>query len=99
MACARCHDNKFDPITTEDFYGLAGIFFSSHILPNPGPKTNGPDMLRIPLASLVFLASLGAVAARAGGANPWVGAWRVSFWGALAMAVTAGVGAAFGAVA
>lgn len=49
-------------------------------------------------ASLVFLASLGAVAARAGGANPWVGAWRVSFWGALAMAVTAGVGAAFGAV-
>ncbi len=50
-------------------------------------------------ASLVFLASLGAVAARAGGANPWVGAWRVSFWGALAMAITAGVGAAFGAVA
>jgi VIT1/CCC1 family predicted Fe2+/Mn2+ transporter len=50
-------------------------------------------------ASLVFLASLGAVAARAGGANPWVGAWRVSFWGALAMAITAGVGAVFGAVA
>jgi len=49
-------------------------------------------------ASLVFLASLGAVAARAGGANPWVGAWRVSFWGALAMAITAGVGAVFGAV-
>ena len=51
LACARCHDHKFDPITTEDYYGLAGIFFSSHILPNPGPKTNGPDMLRIPLAS------------------------------------------------
>ncbi|HET7863822.1 MAG TPA: VIT family protein [Burkholderiaceae bacterium] len=49
-------------------------------------------------ASLVFLASLGGVAARAGGANPWVGAWRVTFWGALAMAVTAGVGAVFGAV-
>jgi VIT1/CCC1 family predicted Fe2+/Mn2+ transporter len=49
-------------------------------------------------ASLVFLASLGAVAARAGGANPWVGAWRVTFWGALAMAITAGVGAVFGAV-
>ncbi len=49
-------------------------------------------------ASLVFLAALGAVAARAGGANPWVGAWRVSFWGALAMAITAGVGAMFGAV-
>jgi hypothetical protein len=51
VACARCHDHKFDPISTEDYYGLAGIFFSSHILPNPGPKTNGPEMLRIPLLS------------------------------------------------
>lgn len=50
-------------------------------------------------ASLVFLASLGAVAARAGGANPWLGAWRVTFWGALAMAVTAGAGTLFGALA
>lgn len=49
--------------------------------------------------SLVFLASLGAVAARAGGANPWLGAWRVTFWGALAMAVTAGAGSLFGALA
>ena len=49
--------------------------------------------------SLVFLASLGAVAARVGGAGVWVGAWRVTFWGALAMAITAGVGALFGAVA
>ncbi len=51
LACARCHDHKFDPISTEDYYGLAGIFFSSHFLPNPGPKTNGPEMLRIPLLS------------------------------------------------
>jgi VIT1/CCC1 family predicted Fe2+/Mn2+ transporter len=50
-------------------------------------------------ASLVFLASLGAVAARAGGANPWLGAWRVTFWGALAMAITAGAGTLFGALA
>jgi hypothetical protein len=50
MACARCHDHKFDPITTKDYYGLAGIFFSTHILANVGPKTNGPPMLRIPLA-------------------------------------------------
>jgi len=48
--------------------------------------------------SLVFLAGLGAVAARAGGASALVGAWRVTFWGALAMAITAGVGALFGAV-
>jgi len=48
--------------------------------------------------SLAFLALLGAVAARVGGASVPVGAWRVTFWGALAMAVTAGVGALFGAV-
>jgi VIT1/CCC1 family predicted Fe2+/Mn2+ transporter len=42
--------------------------------------------------SLVFLAFLGALAARAGGANPGVGALRVTFWGAIAMAVTTGVG-------
>lgn len=50
-------------------------------------------------ASLFFLAFLGAVAARVGGAGMLVGACRVTFWGALAMAVTAGVGAMFGAVA
>jgi hypothetical protein len=50
VACARCHDHKFDPISTADYYGLAGIFFSTHILPNVGPKTNGPPMLRIPLS-------------------------------------------------
>jgi hypothetical protein len=51
MACARCHDHKFDPLLTDDYYGLAGIFFSTHILEDPGPKTNGPPMLRIPLLS------------------------------------------------
>ncbi len=48
--------------------------------------------------SLVFLAVLGAVAARTGGAPVVRGAVRVTFWGALAMAITAGVGRAFGAV-
>jgi VIT1/CCC1 family predicted Fe2+/Mn2+ transporter len=48
--------------------------------------------------SLVFLALLGAIAARVGGAGAWIGAGRVTFWGALAMAITAGVGALFGAV-
>ena len=54
-------------------------------------------MLGVAGTSLAFLAVLGAVAARAGGASPWLGAWRVAFWGALAMAITAGVGAWFGA--
>jgi VIT1/CCC1 family predicted Fe2+/Mn2+ transporter len=48
--------------------------------------------------SLVFLASLGVIAARVGGAGMMVSAWRVTFWGALAMAITAGVGALFGTV-
>ena len=47
-------------------------------------------------ASLVFLVLLGVIAARAGGADELTGAMRVTFWGALAMAMTAGVGALFG---
>ena len=47
--------------------------------------------------SRVFLALLGGIAARAGGAPTMTGAIRVTFWGALAMALTAGVGAMFGA--
>ena len=49
--------------------------------------------------SLLFLALLGGLAAQAGGARVTKGALRVAFWGALAMAVTAGVGALFGRVA
>lgn len=48
-------------------------------------------------SSLVVLAVLGAVAARAGGAPVRVGALRVTVWGALAMAITYGVGTLFGA--
>jgi VIT1/CCC1 family predicted Fe2+/Mn2+ transporter len=48
--------------------------------------------------SLAFLALLGVVAARAGGAGMVASALRVTFWGALAMAITAGVGTLFGAV-
>jgi len=49
--------------------------------------------------SLVFLAFLGGLAARAGGASVTVAAIRVTFWGTLAMGVTAGIGALFGEVA
>jgi VIT1/CCC1 family predicted Fe2+/Mn2+ transporter len=61
-----------------------------------------PQTGLIPLVSatsLVFLALLGALAARAGGAPVTVGALRVTFWGAMAMGVTAGVGALFGTAA
>jgi hypothetical protein len=49
-------------------------------------------------SSLLFLALLGALAASAGGARVAVGAIRVTFWGALAMGLTAGVGALFGTI-
>lgn len=53
----------------------------------------------VAVSSLVFLAVLGGLAARAGGAAILVGAVRVTFWGALAMVLTAGVGRIFGVVA
>jgi VIT1/CCC1 family predicted Fe2+/Mn2+ transporter len=52
----------------------------------------------VSLSSLVFLAGLGALSAKAGGAGVVRGAFRVTFWGALAMALTAGIGALFGVV-
>ena len=53
----------------------------------------------VAVTAIAFLAVLGAVSARAGGASMAIGAWRVTFWGTLAMAITAGVGALFGTVA
>ena len=58
----------------------------------------GALMPAVALASLLFLALLGAMAARVGGAPLAPAAIRVVFWGALAMGVTAGVGALFGTV-
>lgn len=53
----------------------------------------------VAILSLLFLTLLGGLAARAGGASMTVGAFRVTFWGSLAMAITAGVGKIFGVVA
>jgi VIT1/CCC1 family predicted Fe2+/Mn2+ transporter len=61
----------------------------------------GPVAGLIPLvsaSSLVLLALLGALSARVGGAGMMIGAMRVTFWGGMAMAVTAGIGWLFGAV-
>ena len=51
----------------------------------------------VSVASLVLLAVLGALAGRAGGASPALGAVRVTFWGAAALALTAAAGSLFGA--
>ncbi len=61
-----------------------------------------PEKMLLPVvgaSSLLFLAILGGFAARVGGARVVTGALRVTFWGALAMAVTAGVGWIFGTLA
>jgi len=50
----------------------------------------------VSVASLLFLAALGALGAKAGGANALKASVRVTFWAALAMALTAGIGALFG---
>ena len=50
IACARCHDHKFDPIPTADYYGLAGFFFSSRILSDLSYLSHTAPRLKVPLA-------------------------------------------------
>lgn len=54
LACARCHDHKFDPISTEDYYALAGIFFSSHIATGKliADDRLGNDLVEVPLLDI-----------------------------------------------
>jgi len=61
-------------------------------------STSATLIYAIVIATLIFLAILGALGAKAGGANVLKATVRVTFWGAIAMAITAGVGALFGAV-
>ena len=49
LGCARCHDHKFDPVSQEDYYALAGIFYSTHILKDLGAKGAEYVMNRVPL--------------------------------------------------
>jgi VIT1/CCC1 family predicted Fe2+/Mn2+ transporter len=92
------HDNT-NP--TQAAVSSAAAFFIGATLPLltawlvPGPRL----MSVVAASSLVFLAVLGALAARTGGASIVVGTIRVTFWGALAMALTFAVGRLFGVVA
>jgi VIT1/CCC1 family predicted Fe2+/Mn2+ transporter len=82
-------------------FSSAGTFTIGAALPlliawlMPGPRL----IAAVAISSLIFLALLGGIAARAGGAKISIGAIRVTFWGALAMALTAVVGSIFGVVA
>jgi VIT1/CCC1 family predicted Fe2+/Mn2+ transporter len=79
----------------------AASFSVGAVLPIAVVATASPArlILWVSVSSLAFLAGLGAISAQVGGARVWNGTWRVTFWGAAAMAVTAGAGALFGAVA
>lgn len=70
--------------------GGAMPLFVAALAPEPGM------IYSVSGTSLLFLALLGALAARAGGADIMPGAISITFWGALAMGITAGVGALFG---
>jgi VIT1/CCC1 family predicted Fe2+/Mn2+ transporter len=92
------HDNS-NPVqaalssATAFFVGAALPLLAAWLVP-------GPRLITVVAASsLVFLAILGALAARTGGASIITGTIRVTFWGALAMALTFGVGLLFGVVA
>jgi VIT1/CCC1 family predicted Fe2+/Mn2+ transporter len=79
--------------------GVSGVSFAVGAALPLAAATFAPQPtlgIAVAATSLVFLALLGALAARTGGAPLGVGAVRVTFWGALAMAATAGVGALFG---
>jgi vacuolar iron transporter family protein len=81
-------------------FASAGSFGVGAVLPIAAAvfAPTGALLPTVIAGSLVFLALLGVLAARTGGAPVLAGAVRVTFWGALAMAVTAGVGHLFGAV-
>ena len=91
------HDNS-NPVQAA--VSSAAAFFIGASLPlltawlAPGPRL----IVVVAASSLVSLAILGALAARTGGASVAVGTIRVTFWGALAMALTFGVGRLFGVV-
>jgi VIT1/CCC1 family predicted Fe2+/Mn2+ transporter len=76
----------------------AATFATGAVLPLSVVLVSPPAMLVpiVSIASLVFLGLLGAIGARAGGANVLRATLRVTFWGALAMGLTAGIGALVG---
>jgi len=86
---------------TQAALASAASFSVGAVLPIAVVATASPAqlILWVSVSSLAFLAGLGALSAQVGCARVWDGTWRVAFWGAVAMAVTAGAGALFGAVA
>jgi vacuolar iron transporter family protein len=81
-------------LTSASIFAVGAALPLSMVLLMPRPAL----VAGVSIASLVFLGLLGAIGARAGGANVGKATLRVTFWGALAMGLTAGIGAIFGTV-
>lgn len=64
LGCARCHHHKYDPISHEDYYALAGIFYSTRILKDLGPRGGEYVLNRLPLVSKSYVDKQGEQAAR-----------------------------------
>ncbi len=56
LGCSRCHDHKFDPLSQNDYYALAGIFYSTRMLKELGTKGGEITLQRLPLASKEMVA-------------------------------------------
>jgi vacuolar iron transporter family protein len=77
-------------------FASAATFAAGAAVPIVAITVVPPSVMVVSMISLACLIALGAIAARTGGAPAMIGAVRVGFWGALAMALTAGVGHVFG---
>ena len=88
-SCARCHDHKFDPITTRDYYALAGIFKSTGVFYGTGDGTAGKNRQPSTLLPLVKSLPAPAPAAAPAAAAPLPVAAKLDSTTAAAPAVTA----------
>jgi len=61
LGCARCHDHKFDPVSIRDYYGLAGIFYSTRIMEQLGTKGGEITLKRVPLVHRSIVATRDAL--------------------------------------
>jgi cytochrome c553 len=55
FGCARCHDHKFDPFSQADYYAIAGIFYSTHVLKELGAKGGEYTLNRVPLIEKAYV--------------------------------------------
>ena len=95
---------RFRAVIALILYAAAVIAFNVFYIVGPGQYIDGAPTIVLlletaslaVLPSLIFLALLGAIGAKAGGADVFIATTRVTFWGAFAMALTAGIGALVG---